>query len=118
MLLNERFTKNERLRKEKEFKKVFNCGRKKRDKSFTVFNVSSSGKKVGIIISRYIKGSIIRNKLKRRLRDIYRKNKDCFNGETIVIAYPGAEKLTYSEMKNDVLKLISLTKDKITADKR
>lgn len=107
MQLDERFTRNERLRENKEFKKVFTSGKKNRNKYFAVFNIKTSDKKIGIVINRYIKGSVIRTKLKRRLRDIYRKNKTYFNGEYVVIAYPGAEKLKYIELKTQIIKLIS-----------
>jgi len=62
-------------------------------------------RKVGIVISRRVKGSVVRNKLKRRLRDIYRRNKDNFKGEYIILAYPGAQLMSYSELREEVLRL-------------
>lgn len=106
MELDERFRANERVTKASEFERVFAGGDKKYSKNFTLIHLKNNNRKIGIIISRKIKGTVIRNKLKRRLRDIYRKNKTCFEGELVIIVQPGAEKSTYAEIKTEILQFI------------
>lgn len=112
-LHNEHFPGKERLKKDKEFAHIFKFGKRRQGRNLTVIHVATSqdavhnDRRIGIVISRHIKGSVIRNRLKRRLRDIYRRNKDYFLGDTIIIAYPGAECMSYSELNDEILKLNS-----------
>ncbi len=114
----ESFPLKERLKKRKDFEHIFKIGRRIKGKNLSLIVnrpsdpadeslIVNRERRIGIVISRYIKGSVIRNKLKRRLRDIYRRNKSSFKGEYIILAYLGAESMSYSEIREKVLRLIN-----------
>ena len=102
----ERLPPEERLTKKRDFERIFKIGIRKNTNQLTIICVPSSITKIGVILSHKIKGTVIRNKLKRRLRDIYRKNKINFKGECIILAYPGAETMDYSNLREMILRLL------------
>ncbi len=107
----ESFSSDEKVKKRKDFEYLFKVGKRIQGKNITLISTKLSNqeetieRRVGIVISRRIKGSIIRNKLKRRLRDIYRRHKENFKGEYIILAYSGAESMSFMELKKETLKL-------------
>ncbi|MBI4723134.1 MAG: ribonuclease P protein component [Candidatus Stahlbacteria bacterium] len=101
------FARIERITKRREFERVFKIGVRKKIGTLTLIYSPSDTRRIGIILDRHIKGAVVRNKLKRRLRDIYRKNKSCFKGECIIIAYKGTEVMDYNVLRDAVLKLLT-----------
>jgi ribonuclease P protein component len=85
----EAFGKSLRVKKEYEFKRIIENGTKKRGGSLIVFRLLGAGvegQKFGIKMSRGIKRAILRNKIKRVLKEVLRKNKDKFDkNEGVVV---------------------------------
>ncbi len=104
--LDESFPSKERIKKRKDFKELFKNGKKRKGKNLILFYLPGENRRIGFILAHKIKGSVIRNKLKRRLREIYRKNKSNFKGDYIILAYPGAERMDYQVLQKEILKLI------------
>jgi ribonuclease P protein component len=76
------------LKKVELFKKLLREGRKYRDSLFKLYILPQEEKKVmlGVSLPRKIKGSVVRNKIKRRLKEIVRKTTDGIeNGYSILI---------------------------------
>ena len=71
------FRRKERLRKRKEFLRVYESGVKLRTKLFFVFLLENGlpYSRLGITVSRKVGKPILRNQLKRRLREVFRRNK-------------------------------------------
>lgn len=103
--LDQNFPAQERIRKNEDFKRIFKQGKYCKGNNLTLIRVSGDTRRIGFVIARHIKGSVIRNKLKRRLREVYRKNKTLFHGEYVIIAYPGAEKMDYWQLQEETLRL-------------
>ena len=93
-----------RLRKEKDFEKLFKKGKSFRN-NFLILKIAQNNLKesrFGFIISKKVsKKAILRNKIKRRLRDIIRQNiKDIKKGiDVVLIILPGLEKKNFLEIK-------------------
>ena len=102
---DERFPRKERIVRRKEFERIFKVGRRKKTSSLTFICCPFPKRRIAFVLTRRIKGSILRNRLKRRLRDIYRKNKSSFKGESVILAYPGAERMDYAKLKEELLSL-------------
>jgi ribonuclease P protein component len=102
---DERFPRKERIVKRRDFERIFKVGKRKKASSLTFICCPFPKRRIAFVLTRRIKGSILRNRLKRRLRDIYRKNKSNFKGESVILAYPGAERLNYSELRETLLRL-------------
>ena len=71
--------------------------------------------KAGIIVSKKVsKSAVERNKLKRRLREIYRRNRLVLpeNISVIIRSMPKAAGADFNEIKREVLSLFSLIASK------
>ncbi|MFA5207604.1 MAG: ribonuclease P protein component [Candidatus Paceibacterota bacterium] len=104
--------KENRLKKEKEFEAVFKGGRTIKGKSvFLRYLINGTDKtKVGFVVSKKIsKLAVIRNKAKRRMRDIVRLKKDGLKEglSIVIISLPSISKMTYKEIKEDLENLLS-----------
>lgn len=60
------------------FDEIFQKGEKIRGRYVTLFFVSSEDSKMGVAVSRKYKKAVTRNRIKRYIREIYRKNKVWF----------------------------------------
>ena len=107
--------KTNRLRKEKDFEKLFKKGKSFKN-GFLILKIVQNNLKesrFGFIVSQKVsKKAILRNKIKRRLRDIIRQNigKIRKGIDVALIALPGLEKKNFSETKetlNTLLKNIT-----------
>ncbi|MFQ3674991.1 MAG: ribonuclease P protein component [Endomicrobiia bacterium] len=80
LIVDQSFSKKERICKSKDFEKIFSCGKKVFFNNFLVYiyerNDEENITRLGIIVSKKTqKSAVIRNKFKRRIREIFRKNK-------------------------------------------
>lgn len=121
----EGLSKKERLRKNKEFEKVFKNGKKLWIDSILLIMYTPNElnyRRLGIVVSKKIKKATQRNKIKRWIRELFRRNKDWFpeNCDIIIIPHPNLLNLKYKEFLEIVKeKLLSLRKKEISFhDKR
>jgi ribonuclease P protein component len=96
-----------RLTKNKEFENVFKKGRSSYDKILGIKTTSNNLGVVrfGILISTKVsKKAVERNKVKRRIREILRKNLEKLNNcDIIVITLKGIIKNTYAEIERSII---------------
>ena len=85
----EGFPKSIRVKKESEFKRIIEKGIKKKSENLIVFRLrcaDGEGQKFGIKIARGIKKAVKRNKIKRVIREVLRRNKEKFDkNESVVV---------------------------------
>lgn len=104
----EGLSKKERLSKNKDFEKVFKEGKKLWINQLLLLIYKPNNlnyRRLGIIVSKKIKKAVQRNKVKRWLREFYRKNKDLFpqKCDMIIIAHPNL--INYKNFREISLKL-------------
>ncbi len=97
-----------RLKKAKSFSYIYKKGKRTNSQHFTLFSVESKFKvyKIGYSISKKIGKANKRNLLKRRLREIVRREacpKQYHN--YVLMARPGASELDFNQIKDQVIKL-------------
>ena len=101
----------ESLKKNKEFKKVYENGSSYATRNLVIYCLNyEKGKKnrYGLSVSTKIGNAVVRNKLKRRLREIIRgfeKEKEFKGYDIIFIARKPVVKIDYQRLKKDVEKL-------------
>jgi len=98
------------LKSKKEFEEIFEKGSRKSSGNLTIYCYESKepGQKFGFLVDKKVKKSVSRNKLKRWLREIVRKNKEKFSSGQKMIFFSKKEALdkTYWDLHADFERLI------------
>jgi ribonuclease P protein component len=99
-----------RIQERRDFKIVERQGGRASGPHFVVF-VQSRGKSIhrlGITVSRRVGGAVVRNRVKRLVREVFRRHKgDVPRGDSVVIARTGAGNLSYGGASEELLRLWS-----------
>ena len=95
-----RFTKEQRLKGYNKFHLILTEGKKFSNNFYliSVLKRNCAVSQIGISVSKKIKRSVDRNKLKRQLREIYRKNQYKFN-KNLNIVVIAKEKALNTDLK-------------------
>lgn len=107
--MDERFSKEARITKGWEYLRVKNEGAVQRGRSVLLSFLKTEEvdpARVGIIVSKRVGNAVVRNKVKRRLREICRKERHALVGglRLVVVARPSAASATFEEMREDWLR--------------
>lgn len=108
------------LKKNREFSYIYKKGKRTATDHFTLFVVDSKYKdyRIGFSISKQIGKANKRNKLKRRLREICRRDIDIKGYKNYVLmCRDGAQTLDFNELKNEVKTLFDKSYKKISETK-
>ena len=105
------FSYGERLHLQKDFKRIFKTGRRLAHPALFIYigpgNDASGKSRLGLVTSRKLGEAVERNRLKRRLREIFRLHKHAFTLSDIVfVPRPGACELNFENLKTAVLGLL------------
>lgn len=109
---NERFfiKKENILRERKDFKQAFSSGRKLESKYFQVTYVSNiQGKqRIAVVIGRKFGKAVLRNKIRRRIKEMYRLNREKFPSYTDYIIRPreASKYVSFYELRDNLLRLL------------
>lgn len=101
------------IKKNKEFEVIIKNKKKVSNNYFSIYYIKSIKNKYGISVSKkYFKTAVLRNKIKRQLKDIIDKN-DIPNGyEYVIIVKESLIFLNYQEKKYELLSLLNKIKEK------
>ena len=97
-----------RLKKNKQFSYLYKKGNRKNSKFLTLFEIDSKYKcyKIGFSVNKKIGKANVRNKVKRRLKEIVRTNNLCSDYKNyILLAKTGIDELSFDELKTEVVKV-------------
>ncbi len=104
-----------RLKKKKDFETVFKQGETIKSETFflKVLNTNNDYSRIGFVVSKKISNkAVIRNKIKRRLRETIRHNLPSLknNFDIIVVALPKIKAISFKEIKQEVEKALKRKK--------
>ncbi|GMO66613.1 MAG: ribonuclease P protein component [Endomicrobiia bacterium] len=106
------FTYFEKLHLQKDFNKVFDKGLRLENKSIKILvykrNDGLAIRRLGLVTPRKVGKAVMRNRMKRRLREIFRLNKHFLEPsiDLIFISRVETALLNYSSLKKNVLGLL------------
>ena len=85
--MDERFKRDERIRSKKDYTILYRKGSRIRGKMFSlVFRRNELGHgRLGVVVSKKVGSAVVRNTVKRRFRDIFRRNKRLLPGNLDII---------------------------------
>ena len=103
----ERFPKRLRLRKRGEFERVFGRPRRSTDELFTVLARRNRlpYPRLGMAISRkHAPRAVVRNRVKRLVREVVRRNRERFpeGCDVVAIAKRGSPELGYEDVRSEI----------------
>ena len=106
--------KNFRVKREKDFKEIFQYGTSFANRKFVVYQLENQQNhfRVGLSVSKKLGNAVTRNQIKRRIRHILLNVRGHLADDVdfVVIARKGAESLDYAEMEKNLLHVLKLSK--------
>jgi ribonuclease P protein component len=110
-LMEETLSPRERIRKRKDFLLIYKDGKRHRGKVFNLIHLSNNlgFSRIAIVVSRKVGNSVERNKIKRNMRALFRKNKDLLkvHADMIVIPNKGILDISRSGLQQEYLAAIA-----------
>ena len=113
---NARFPKRFRVLKSADYQRIQREGHRYHTSSFTLLMLSSTqpNTRLGIIATKKIGNAVVRNRVKRRLREVFRQHRDYFpeGADIVVIAKARAADADYHDVESELQKLARVWRKK------
>ena len=109
--MDETLSPRERIRKKKDFLLVYKDGKRHRGKVFNCIHLPNNlgFSRIAIVVSRKVGNSVERNKIKRNMRALFRKNKDLLkvHADILVIPNKGILDISRSDLQKEYLAAVA-----------
>ncbi len=103
-VVRETFSRDDRLRKRTEFEECYSSGVRVSGRHFLVFLLARPGAgkpRIGISVSRRVGDAVTRNRVKRRVRELFRRQRPARSIEVVVNARPSAGSADFEDLERD-----------------
>ncbi|MFC2160342.1 ribonuclease P protein component [Acidobacteriota bacterium] len=108
--MKETLRPHERFRKRKDFLRIYRKGSRYRGKGFVLIYLSNKLQfsRMAVVASKKIGNAVVRNRIKRRFRALFRTNKDLLQGsfDLVVITETRIGKIAWGEVQKEFIKAI------------
>ena len=105
-----KFPRQERLTRKRDYEWMYQHGTKWVGREFVCFVArrEGQGRKIGIAVSRKVGKAVVRNRVKRRIREVYRNHRTTIGDDVsvVVVARVGAAKLDYHGCEEAIRRLL------------
>jgi len=110
--VRETFSRDDRLRKRREFEECYASGVRISGRHLQLFLLAREGaerSRIGISVGKRSGGSVVRNRLRRRVREIFRRGRrDLPAGLSVVVNIkPSAARAEFSELAGDYVSALA-----------
>ncbi|MDD8020230.1 MAG: ribonuclease P protein component [Acidobacteriota bacterium] len=109
--MNERLRPVERIRSKKDFINIYRKGRRLKGRFFhLVFQPNELNySRLGVVVSKKVGQAAVRNRIKRRFRELFRRNQSLLSGhyDLVFIARPEIRQLDWDRMSEEYRSMIS-----------
>jgi ribonuclease P protein component len=110
------YPKTVRIRRRREFLALQRDGRRRHTSHFVVIRRTSTGaaSRLGVTVSARIGNSVVRNRVKRLVREVFRHRRGDIvpSSDVLVIAKPGASTLTYAQAATELERVLEIVSDR------
>jgi ribonuclease P protein component len=108
--MDERLRPIDRIRNKKDFSEIYKKGRRLKGRYFVLVFVPNglNYSRLGVVVSKKVGPARDRNRVKRRFRELFRRNKSLLPGnfDLVLIARPEIVQLDWQKMKEEYEVLI------------
>ncbi|HPW18634.1 MAG TPA: ribonuclease P protein component [Candidatus Aminicenantes bacterium] len=109
--MNERLTPVERIRRKSDFAVLYGRGSRFRGRFFTLVFLRNGldHARLAVVASRKVGGAVVRNRVKRRFRELFRREKGLLREplDLIVIARPESGEAPWPELRDAYLSALA-----------
>ena len=102
----ERLPRSDRILRRGDFLRVQHHGHKVQTPSFVIMVLPAEHARLGITVTRKAAGAVGRNRIRRLVREVYRRNRELFpeRCELVLVARAGATGLDYAALHAELQK--------------
>lgn len=98
------------IKKTQEFKEIYKKRKSFSNDFFVLYtneNINNDYNRLGISVSKKVGNSVIRHKIKRRIRDIFYRNNDSLKKvyDIVIVCKNTISKICYKELNNSFIEL-------------
>ena len=111
--VTETFTRDDRIRKRREFEECYASGVRVSGRHIQLFLLSgpSAGRpRLGISVPRRVGNAVVRNRVRRRLREIFRRSRNLVGDadlRLVVNVRPSAASISFEELSEDYARALT-----------
>ncbi len=114
--MGESYSPRERIRKKKDFSYLYRKGRATRGKYFNLICLpnSLSYSRMAVVASKKIGNAVQRNRARRRIRELFRRNKELLmlSLDMIIVTKRGVHEASWEDLQSQYFSMIQTLGDK------
>ena len=108
--VREGFSRDDRLRKRREFEECYASGVRVSGRFFQVFvRKAPAPARIGISVPKRVGNAVTRNRLKRRVREIFRRDRELLPGVGAIVVHvrPSAAEAAFEPLREEFCRLVA-----------